>query len=288
MSNLLQRILLFFIGVPAVIAMVVFLPDLNHGAAVLIIVTFTGGCAVELSNLFRARGIGAHPILFAILGAGIPTSAYLGGLLGGNSILQGACVSIVIATGAALVSSFSQFAFLKEQTIPEALPKAAALAFAAVYPGLLGATIVLIASEPLRATESLLTFCVLAFSGDSVAWLVGMTIGRHRGIVAVSPNKSLEGFIGGIVAPIGMAFACAAAFPSSIPAKWWELLLLGFLVGAAVIIGDLFESALKRSAGIKDSGSAVPGRGGFLDSFDSLLLAAPVFYGLCLLMGFFR
>ncbi len=63
---------------------------------------------------------------------------------------------------------------------------------------------------------------------------------------------------------------------------------MGSAIGAAVIVGDLFESALKRSAGIKDSGSAVPGRGGFLDSFDSLLFAAPVFYGLSLLFGFFR
>jgi phosphatidate cytidylyltransferase len=147
---------------------------------------------------------------------------------------------------------------------------------------------VLIASEPRHATESLLTFCVLAFSSDSFAWLVGMTLGRRRGIVAVSPNKSLEGFIGGLLAPVGMVFACAAVFPASLSGRWWELLLLGFLVGAAVIVGDLFESALKRSAGIKDSGSAVPGRGGFLDSLDSLLLAAPVFYGLSLIMGFFR
>jgi phosphatidate cytidylyltransferase len=288
MSNLLQRILLFFLGVPAVIAVIGFLPQLNHGAAVLIIVVFTGGCALELANLFRSRGIGSSSILFVVLGAGIPASAYLGGLLGGASVLPGAFLGIAIFMSAALLAYFAQFAFIGENAIPEALPKASAIAFAAVYPSLFGAVIVLIASEPPHATESLLTFCVLAFSGDSVAWLVGMTIGKHRGIVAVSPNKSLEGFIGGMLAPIGMAFACAAVFPSSFPAQWWELLILGLLVGAAVIIGDLFESSLKRSARIKDSGSAVPGRGGFLDSLDSLLLAAPVFYGLSLLMGLFR
>jgi phosphatidate cytidylyltransferase len=288
MSNMLQRILLFFLGVPAVIAIVVFLPQLNHGAAVLIIVVFSGGCALELAKLFRSRGIGSNSILFVVLGAGMPASAYLGGLLGGASALSGAFMGIGIFSGAALLASFARFAFIAERSAPEALPRASAIAFAAIYPGLLGAVIVLIASEPPRATESLLTFCVLAFIGDSVAWLVGMTIGRHRGIVAVSPNKSLEGFIGGMLAPMGMAFACAAAFPSSFPAQWWELLLLGFLIGASVIVGDLFESSLKRSAGIKDSGSAVPGRGGFLDSLDSLLLAAPVFFGLSLLMGLFR
>jgi phosphatidate cytidylyltransferase len=288
MSNVVQRILLFLIGVPAIIALIVLLPGFNHGASVLLIIIFTGGCGLELSRLFKARGIGANPALYAVLGAGLPASAYLGELLGGGSALTGACLGLLIASGAACTASFAQFAFIGEGKIPDALPKASAIAFATVYPGLLGAFVVLIASEPRYATESMLTFCVLAFSGDSFAWLVGVTLGRHRGIVAVSPNKSLEGFLGAIVAPIGMAFACAAVFPSAIHAHWWQLLMLGILVGATVIIGDLFESSLKRSAGIKDSGSAVPGRGGFLDSIDSLLLAAPVFYGLSLLMGLFR
>jgi phosphatidate cytidylyltransferase len=200
----------------------------------------------------------------------------------------GTCFGLVIVSGAALLASFVRFAFIDEREIPSVLPEASALGFVAAYPGLLGSIIVLIASEPRYASESLLTFCILVFSSDSFAWLIGVTLGRHRGIVAVSPNKSLEGFIGGMVAPIGMAFACAAAFPSALAAAWWKILVLGLLVGASTIIGDLFESSLKRSARIKDSGNAVPGRGGFLDSFDSLLFAAPVFYGLSLLMGFFR
>jgi phosphatidate cytidylyltransferase len=87
MNNALQRILLFFIGVPAVIALIVFLPQLNHGAAAAVIVIFSGGCALELANLFRSRGIGANSILFTVLGAGIPAGAYLGGILNGASVL---------------------------------------------------------------------------------------------------------------------------------------------------------------------------------------------------------
>ena len=98
----------------------------------------------------------------------------------------------------------------------------------------------------------------------------------------------MAGFIGGACGSVGLAFGCAALFPYALGGPWWTTLILGSVIGAAVIVGDLFESALKRSAGIKDSGSAVPGRGGFLDSFDSLLFAAPVFYGLSLLFGFFR
>jgi phosphatidate cytidylyltransferase len=288
MSNLLQRLLLFFLGVPAVLALIVFLPQLNHLAAVFVIVVFTGGCAFELAHLFMARGVLAKPPYFVAFGALLPLSAYLGGLFGGGSFFPGACLGMLVATGALLLAFFARFAFVGEASIHEVIPGASALAFSAAYPGFLGSFIVLIASEPLYATESLLSFCVLAFSSDSLAWLVGVTLGKHRGVVAVSPNKSLEGFAAGMLAPMGMVFACAAVFPEAIHAAWWELLALGFVVGVAVIVGDLFESSIKRSAGTKDSGSAVPGRGGFLDSFDSLLFSAPFFYGLSILFGFFR
>jgi phosphatidate cytidylyltransferase len=288
MSNILQRLLLFFIAVPLVVAVIVFLPGFKHGAVVLLILALLGGCSIELSTLFRARGIVARPIHFMLLGAGIPACAYAGGLLGRDAGMAGALLGIVLSAGIALMALFSAFAFVKAEKIHEVLPRASALSFALAYPGLLGAFIVLIASEPRYATESLLTFCILAFSNDSLAWLVGITIGRRRGLVAVSPNKSLAGFIGGMCGSIGAAFACAALFPSAMRAPWWAVCAFGIVMGSVLILGDLFESALKRSAGIKDSGSAVPGRGGLLDSLDSLLFSAPAFYGLSLLLGYFR
>jgi phosphatidate cytidylyltransferase len=287
-SNILQRLLLFFLGIPMILAVIVFLPQFRHAAAVLLIIVFTGGCALELSRFFKAREIAASPVLLIALGAGLPASAYVGGLLGGEAALAGACLAVVLATGAALIAMFTRLAFVVAREIPDVLPRADAFAFASVYPGLLGAFIVLIASEPRYATESLLTFCILAFSNDSLAWLVGMTLGRRRGIIAVSPNKSFAGFVGGACGSVGSALCCAALFPKAMTGALWTIPVFGLAVGVAVIVGDLFESSLKRSAGIKDSGSAVPGRGGFLDSFDSLLFAAPVFYGLSLLLGFFR
>jgi phosphatidate cytidylyltransferase len=288
MSNLLQRLLLFFIGVPAIIAVILFLPEFNHGAAVIIILVFTGGCSLELSRLFRSRGIKADPASFFALGIGLPAATYAGGLIDGPHTLTGACLGLVAAAALILVVLFVRFAFVHKEDIPEVLSRSSALAFACMYPGFLGSLIVLIASEPRYATLSLLCFAILAFGNDSIAWLVGVTVGRHRGIVQVSPNKSVEGFIGGMCATIGLAFACSALFPEAFVAAWWEVLVLGLLDGLAVIVGDLFESSLKRSVAIKDSGRFVPGRGGFLDSFDSLLFSAPVFYGLSLLMGLFR
>ncbi len=288
MSNFIQRLLLFFLGIPFVYTVVVLLPQFNHGVAVLVVLVFVGGCALELAAFFKTKGIVANPILFMILGVGLPVAAYIGGLLGGDSVLTGACLGLVLVMGIILIASFTELAFVKVDGIAEVLPRAAALGFVAVYPGLFGAIIVLIASEPRYATASLLTFCILSFGNDSLAWLVGITLGRRRGIVAVSPNKSIAGFIGGICGSVGTAFGCAILFPHAINAPWWTVLAFGLAVGVAVIVGDLFESALKRSAGIKDSGSTVPGRGGFLDTFDSLLFAAPVFYGLSLLLGYFR
>jgi phosphatidate cytidylyltransferase len=288
MSNILQRLLLFFLGVPLVIAVIVLLPQFNHAAAILIIVVFCGGCALELSRLFIARGIKASQALAIALGAGLPACAYAGGLASKGSNLGGSVAGIALGIAAIVLVSCTRFAFVKAKGIPDVLPQVGALFLTLIYPGLLGAVIVLIAAEPRYSTESLLSFCILTFSNDSLAWLVGITIGRHRGFIAVSPNKSVEGFIGGICGSIGMAFVCLALFPYAMDADWLEILTLGLTVGIAGILGDLFESALKRSAGIKDSGSTVPGRGGFLDSFDSLLFAAPVFYGLSLLMGLFR
>jgi phosphatidate cytidylyltransferase len=292
MSNILQRLLLFFVGVPLVSSVIVFLPQYHHAAAVLLILVFLCGCSLELARFFGAKGLSDRIAPFIALGAGVSAAAYAGGmlgeLLGRSTFLAGASLSIILAVGACLILSFAGAAFVEAEAIPDVMPRVTALGFATVYPGLLGAFLVLIASEPPKATESLVAFCILAFSNDSLAWLVGMTLGRRRGIVAVSPNKSVAGFIGGMCGSIGTSIAMAAILPGTMGSSWLEAAAFGLVIGAAVIVGDLFESALKRSSGIKDSGTAVPGRGGFLDSLDSLIFAAPAFYGLSLLLGYFR
>jgi len=285
-SNLVQRLLIYFLGVPAVAAIVVLLPGLRHLAAVIVVLTMLAACALELASLFKARGVSASRLEFVLLALIFPVGAYASAFAPEGSIwAAGAILALCVAAAAAV---FARLAFSKAEDIPGILPRTAALALNLVYLGALGSFVVLIASEPPLSTPSLLTFCLLCFANDGLAWLVGMTLGRRRGVVAVSPNKSVAGFIGGMAGSIVTAFICAALFPSSMAAPWWAILILGTLVGASAIVGDLFESALKRSAGAKDSGSAVPGRGGFLDSFDSLLLAAPVFYALSLVMGLFR
>lgn len=111
---------------------------------------------------------------------------------------------------------------------------------------------------------------------DSVAYFVGRAIGRHKIAPRVSPNKSWEGGIAGLVGSAA-TFAIGAAFLlPDIAAP--HAVVLGVLIGVVGQIGDFAESLLKRDAGIKDSSAIIPGHGGLLDRFDSILFAAPVVF----------
>ncbi len=109
---------------------------------------------------------------------------------------------------------------------------------------------------------------------DSAAYFAGRYLGKHRKIFAASPNKSAEGFAAGILMSIIAAFVFGYFGNYTII----QNLSLAFSVGIFGQFGDLFESMLKRDAGVKDSSSFLPGHGGVLDRFDSLILAAPTFY----------
>jgi phosphatidate cytidylyltransferase len=120
-----------------------------------------------------------------------------------------------------------------------------------------------------------LVLCVI-FAGDTSAYYFGTYLGRHKLAPAVSPGKTIEGAVGGLVANIVVGAAFKALFLPDLP---WVLSIVFFLVvGITGQAGDLFESALKRTSNIKDSGGLLPGHGGFLDRIDALLFAAPVAY----------
>lgn len=286
-SNIVQRLLLFFLGIPAVIAVVVFLPEAHHAAAVFVMLIFLGGAGAELGQIFRDRDINVSLIHTTYLGFLPALAAYVASLLAGGSTYSVLEILLFFIAACAL-AIFLPFAFVGKEAIREVTPRTSAYGLTLLYPGLLGSFVVLLTAEPRWASESLLTFVGLTLGNDSLAWFFGITLGRRRGIVAVSPNKSLAGFIGGMGGSIGFSFVARAIAPYAMRTGWLATAVFGLLVGAAVIVGDLFESALKRSAGTKDSGSAVPGRGGFLDSFDSIIFAAPVFYAASIVFGLFR
>ena len=138
-------------------------------------------------------------------------------------------------------------------------------------------------SEPFHEDGShvLMGFFVLIWSGDVFAYLVGSMFGRHKLCERLSPSKTWEGAVG------GFAFAVAAGL------LWGTLVLedmpLGSWMGLSVLVvlcgmlGDLVESKIKREAGVKDSGCVLPGHGGILDRFDSVIVTAPMIYTLAVL-----
>lgn len=107
---------------------------------------------------------------------------------------------------------------------------------------------------------------------DTFAYLIGRALGRHKLYPSLSPGKTIEGFIGGLVICAAWGYGLSLYYGEQI----W--LLVAPVIGVASTVGDLFESKLKRELGIKDSSNLIPGHGGFLDRLDSFLLAMPLFY----------
>ena len=114
-------------------------------------------------------------------------------------------------------------------------------------------------------------YIFIIWANDVFAYLVGMSIGRHRLFERLSPKKSWEGFFGGIVGAVAMGLVAARMLEGGY-AAWAGLALVAAVSG---VLGDLVESMFKRAAGVKDSGTLIPGHGGVLDRFDAMLLSAP-------------
>jgi len=114
---------------------------------------------------------------------------------------------------------------------------------------------------------------------DSGAWLLGVLFGKNnRGVVKVSKNKSVMGFVGGTIGTFLFLGLARFQIPELSAMPLYVYIILAMVISTVTITGDLVESAMKRSCKVKDSGNIIMGRGGLLDSIDSLLLAAPFFY----------
>jgi phosphatidate cytidylyltransferase len=119
------------------------------------------------------------------------------------------------------------------------------------------------------------------FACDTVAFFVGRAWGKHRMAPTISPRKTWEGAVGGFLAAIAAAaiiYALLNVADFSLPTGYAQVVFLGCLVGVVAQLGDLLESMLKRRAGVKDSGTLLPGHGGILDRIDSLVITGAIIY----------
>ena len=254
----MTRVLSALVLLPVVIGIIWFLPPV--GTLVLAVV---GGALAFSEYVTIARALEARvPVALTGVAVAAATIAVGGGYLPAEIVVM----SAFIALGALAVGS--------GQPGPAVLRDAAASILPVAYIGLpLGA---FTAIHVLGGRSAVLLLMITIVISDSAQYYTGRAFGRRQLAPSISPKKTLEGAIGGLVfGTAAMVAGGLRVFPDA------NLLLLG-LVGATVsalgIVGDLFESLLKRSAGVKDSSALIPGHGGVLDRIDSWLFAAPVFY----------
>ena len=151
--------------------------------------------------------------------------------------------------------------------------------FGVIYVGFLGAHLLLLHQLP-EGSSWILVLTAITAGSDSGAYYCGRRFGKHKLCPQISPNKTIEGAIGGLV--VGVAVAVLMVILLRLQVSWFFLVPVAVLLTGVGIAGDLTESIIKRATGSKDSGTLLAGHGGVLDRVDSLLFAAPVLYYLLL------
>ena len=127
-----------------------------------------------------------------------------------------------------------------------------------------------------------LAFFILLWANDTGAYLAGVTIGKHKLFERISPKKTWEGFFGGVVLTAVAAWLVSQKLEMVSKHGW---IIVALIISVSGTLGDLVESMFKRSGGVKDSGSILPGHGGFLDRFDSVIISFPLVYLYITLFG---
>lgn len=254
----MTRVLSALVLLPLVVGAVWFLPPV---ATLALALAAAGLAFFEYAAI--AAALGATTPRAVSCAAVLAACAAVGGALVPSEIVL---TTAVIAIGALAVGSGAPG--------PAVLRDAAAALFPVAYIGLPLGALAAVRAEAGR--EAVLLLMLTIVISDSAQYYTGRAFGRRPLAPAISPKKTLEGAMGGLV--FGTAALTAGGrviFPfASLPI----LVLVGATISALGIVGDLFESLLKRSAGVKDSGTLIPGHGGVLDRIDSWLFAAPVYY----------
>ena len=248
----MKRLITAAIGVPATILLTLFAPTWLFA---LTVAAAGAACHEELLALGASR-LDSRPGRWVILLGACVTLSFVGGV---PLVLTTLTFSILLAL---IVTSFSA-------SLREAFPKAALSIMGIFYCGLLPGFLLLM------DRKMIIVLLGVLWIGDAAAFYGGTTLGRHLLAPAISPRKTVEGAFAGLIASIiaGVVLGVTLTDQSSV-----RLIAASLVSACAGQLGDLGESALKRSAGVKDSSSLLPGHGGVLDRLDGLLFAAPVYY----------
>ncbi len=227
-----------------------------------------GGAVYEYSRIVRGGGPGTGRDVVAI--AATVAAPFAAALWGAPALSFVVMATLVLAVGRHVFHS------------DRPLIDATASVFGVVYIGFAIAHFVLVSMSD-SGTALALILLVSVWANDVFAYLAGSTLGRHKMAPRISPNKSWEGFAAGTAATVLVWMAGSMLFETGLDILW--SVGIGLVLAVVAVGGDLFESRIKREAGVKDSGTALPGHGGFLDRIDSLIAVSVVGYYLLLLGG---
>ena len=269
-SSLKQRTLTAVVGLPIIFCTIFLLPQKNH-LAFSILVTFVSACGCwELKNNLIKKKIDTPP------------TAYFGMLLPIVELFNINYFPTVEITRFAL-AAFVGISFLVEifngakDNFEHSLMRIACTILNIVYPGLFMVYGIRLCYLP-DAQTMITTFICVVLGSDTLAYFTGMGFGKNnKGFIKCSPNKSIAGFIGGTILVGVIGAVISLIWPDLYPFSPLTTFLLFFFTAVFGTAGDLFESMLKRSCGVKDAGVMVPGRGGMLDCIDSISIAVPIF-----------
>lgn len=279
-KGFLIRVLLVGVAFPLLAVLVFVLPHFHHLGFNVIVVFATIMGAFEMAALFQARKIPTSSVLAPVLAAAFPIGAYLEV----SGFFPPAWIGIWLPAAVGILLIRAVF-FRRGRRLTTVLAHASSSFFTFFYPGFFLAWIVRLSGLP-DPSLSIVFFLCLVFGNDMSAYFAGSLWGASTRLnLQISPKKSIVGFAAGLLGSlivVGLFALVVPDFPRfGIPGR----LILGVCTGVTVILGDLLESGMKRSAAVKDSGGVIPGRGGMLDSIDSMLFTAPLFYFYLLLAG---
>jgi phosphatidate cytidylyltransferase len=246
------------LGATAVLCLVVGKATLF--ALVLLLALIAAG---EFFRVARERGVRPQPVVGFAGVAALYTLAFLDPELFPRRAPGVVAAALVLTAGAFVLHRRSEGATLGIATT----------VLGVVWIGLLGSFIIVLRGVGFRPV---LAFGLMATLNDAGAFFAGRAIGKHPMAPSISPGKTWEGFAGGTI--VTMITAVVVAWQLNPPFTLGRALILGALVAISAPVGDLISSAMKRDAGLKDTGASIPGHGGALDRLDSLIVSAPVFH----------
>jgi phosphatidate cytidylyltransferase len=184
-------------------------------------------------------------------------------------------VSVEMGVFVALLVIPGSYVFSRGK-LEDSLPSSGIAVLATLYVGMLGGSLIRLHNDFSDGAKLVFFLLLVVWLGDSGAYYFGRTFGSHKLSPRISPKKTVEGLMGGVFASTVTAVVIHFTFFKNFPLL--HAIIAGVILSIAGVIGDLAESMWKRSAAVKDSGTLLPGHGGFLDRFDSIFYTAPILY----------